>query len=68
MFTFAYDFEKAARQAAETMTGNVADLPDCGGMKLVRLGTPEFEERSRDAGVLIIPITVNGIPYHICSR
>lgn len=49
------------------MTGNVADLPDCGGMKLVRLGTPEFKERSRDTRVLIIPITVNGIRYHICS-
>lgn len=68
MFTFPNKFEADARQAAATMTGNVADLPGCDGMMLVRAGTPEHEEREKDTAVLMMPIKIQGAPYCICSK
>lgn len=67
MFTFATDFKQAAIAAAKIMTGNVAPLPGCGGMVLVRAGTPECEERRTRAGVLMIPFEAGGQTYWICS-
>ena len=68
MFTFATDFESAAKAAANTMTGDVAELKDCGGMVLVRDGTPEAEERQKQPGVLMIPFEAKGVRYWICPR
>ena len=68
MFTFPNDFEHAARRVAATMTGNVADMPGRGGMRLVRAGTPEHAQREKDPKVLMIPIEVNGVRYSVCSR
>ncbi len=68
MFTFASDFEQSAKAAAKTMTGNVAALPDCHGMVLVRDGTPESDERQRQPGALMIPFETDGVRYWICSR
>jgi hypothetical protein len=68
VFTFANDFENAAKAAANTMTGNVAELKDCGGMVLVRDGTPESDERQRQPGLLMIPFEAGGVRYWICSR
>lgn len=68
MFTFATDFERAAKSAAMAMTGNVAELEGCGGMVLVREGTPEAEERQKQPGLLMIPFEARGVRYWICSR
>jgi len=68
MFTFATDFESAAKTAAKSMTGNVAELKDCGGMVLVREGTPESDERQKQPGLLMIPFEAEGVTYWICSR
>jgi len=68
MFTLSNGFEHSARQVARTMTGNVADIPDSDGMKLVRCGTTEAAEREADSGVLAIPMMIDDKPYLICSR
>lgn len=68
MFTFANDFESAAKAAAKTMTGSVAELKGCGGMVLVRDGTPEADERQKQPGALMIPFEAGGVRYWICSR
>lgn len=68
MFTLPDNIITAARQAAATMTGNVAPLPDCYGMTLVRYGTPEAAERLADTTVLFIPINIARTPYLICTR
>lgn len=68
MFTFAIDFENAAKAAANTMTGSVEDLPGCGGMVLVRDGTPEADERQKLPGTLMIPFEAGGKRYWICSQ
>ena len=66
--TFATDFESAAKAAANTMTGDVAELKGCGGMVLVRDGTPESDERQKLPGTLMIPFEAGGVKYWICSR
>ena len=68
MFTFATDFESAARQAAEAMTGTVAELKGCGGTVLVRDGTPESDERQKQSGLLMIPFEAGGKHFWACSR
>ncbi len=68
MFTFATDFESATKSAAKAMTGDVAELKDCGGMVLVRDGTPEADERQKQPGLLMIPFEAGGVRYWICSR
>lgn len=65
MFKFANDFEAAARAAAGTMTGNVAALEGCGGMVLVRDGTPESEERKKQPCGLMIPFEAGGVKYWV---
>lgn len=45
MFTLPEYLIAAARQTAAAMTGNVAPLPGCNGMALVRCATPEAAER-----------------------
>lgn len=68
MFTFATDFESAAKAAAKAMTGNVAELKGCGGMVLVRDGTPEADERKKQPRGLMIPFEAGGAMYWICPR
>ena len=68
MFTLSPDLEKAAIKAAAAMVDNVVAMPDCGGMKLVKLETPDFEERYKDIGVVMLPVTINGTRYCVCSR
>ena len=68
MLTLARNFENSARQVARTMIGNVADIPDSDGMKLVRCGTTESAEREADFGVLAIPMMIDDKPYIICPR
>lgn len=66
--TYAIDVEKVAKATAKTMTGNFAELEGCGGMVLVRDGTPEAEERQKQFGVLMIPVEADSIRYWVCSR
>ncbi len=68
MFALSANLIAAARQTAATMTGNVAPLPDCDGMFIVRCDTPEAAERLADTAVLAIPITIDRAPYVICTR
>lgn len=64
MFTFANNFEAAAK----AITGDVAELKDCGGMVLVRDGTPASDERQKQSGLLMIPFEAGDERYWICSR
>ena len=68
MFTFATDFESAAKSAANTMPGNVAELKGYGGMVLVRDGTPGSDERQKQSGLLMIPFEAGGKHFWACSR
>lgn len=67
-FTLPDNLIATARQTAAAMPGHVAPLPDCSGMTLVRCDTPEAADRQADTAALVIPITIDRIPYLICSR